>query len=253
MPLTDPAASQETSPAPVEIRREAAITIPEALAIAVAEAFPIGKSTLQRWSKTWGALGAASPVKSVLVTTRTGAAYRVDRDDFTAWIIEQKQNMRPGEMLRDPVISQETLRGPEMSRETSQDPERHREAPRDPSVSQGTSRDRTRSYLNGAEQNDQDSSLRDENMQLKIDVEVRKQLLNQAAGEINRQRDHIEKLLRENGGLQSQVLQLSAPATPQHATLMAPHIMHDTTHEEGSPMDHANGDNQSFVTADTVQ
>ena len=53
------------------------------------------------------------------------------------------------------------------------------------------------------------SSLRDENMQLKIDVEVRKQLLNQAAGEINRQRDHIEKLLRENGGLQSQVLQLS--------------------------------------------
>ncbi len=43
-------------------------------------------------------------------------------------------------------------------------------------------------------------------------MEVRKQLLNQAAGEITRQRDHIEGLLRENGALQSQVLQLSAPA-----------------------------------------
>ena len=54
--------------------------------------------------------------------------------------------------------------------------------------------------------------MRDENMQLRIDVEVRKQLLNQAAGEITRQRDHIEALLRENGALHSRVLQLSAPA-----------------------------------------
>ena len=49
-------------------------------------------------------------------------------------------------------------------------------------------------------------------MQLKIDVEVRKQLLNQAAGEITRQRNQIEGLHRENGALQSQLLQLSAPA-----------------------------------------
>ena len=48
-------------------------------------------------------------------------------------------------------------------------------------------------------------------MQLKIDVEVRKQLLNQAAGEITRQRDQIENLLRENGGLQTRLLQLAAP------------------------------------------
>ena len=127
MPAKDPASPQEVLHTPVEIRLDAAITIPEAFAIAAVEAFPVGKSTLQRWAKTWGALGATSPVKSVLVTTRTGAAYRVDRDDFTAWIIEQKQNMRPGEMLKDPVISQETLRGPEMSRETSQGLERPRE------------------------------------------------------------------------------------------------------------------------------
>ena len=252
MPTNDTASSQEASPTPVEIRLDAAITIPEALAIAAAEAFPVGKSTLQRWAKTWGALGAASPVKSVLVTTRTGAAYRVDRDDFTAWIIEQKQNMRPGEMLKDPAISQETSRGPEMSRETFQDPERHRETPRDPSGSQGPSRGRTRGYSNDTEQDDQDSSLRDENMQLKIDVEVRKQLLNQAAGEINRQRDQIEKLLRENGGLQSQVLQLSPPSGAYHATLMTPQTVHEPADEQPRSIDHDNGDNPPFGTSGTL-
>ena len=68
---------------------------------------------------------------------------------------------------------------------------------------------------------DATQKLRDENMQLKIDVEVRKQLLNQAAGEITRQRDHIEGLLRENGALQSQVLQLAAP-TSQHRQDLPP-------------------------------
>ena len=182
----------------------------------------------------------------------TGAAYRVDRDDFTAWIIEQKQNMRPGEMLKDPVISQETSRGPKMSRETLQDPERHREAPRDPSGSQGNSRERTRSYSNDTEQYDLGTSLRDENMQLKIDVEVRKQLLNQAAGEITRQRDQIEKLLRENGGLQSQVLQLSAPPVIYHETLMAPQTMHEPADEPSRSMDHDIGDNPPFSTSSTL-
>jgi len=71
--------------------------------------------------------------------------------------------------------------------------------------------------------------LRDENMQLKIDVEVRKQLLNQAAGEITRQRDHIEGLLRENGGLQSRVLQLAAPTNQDHQDLPPPPA--DRAHE----------------------
>jgi hypothetical protein len=69
---------------------------------------------------------------------------------------------------------------------------------------------------------DATQKLRDENMQLKIDVEVRKQLLNQAAGEITRQRDHIEGLLRENGALQSRVLQLSAPTSQDRQDLPPP-------------------------------
>ena len=155
-------------------------------------------------------------------------------------------------MLKDPVISQETSRGPGMSRETSQDPERLREAPRDPSGSQATSRDRTRAYSNEDEPDDRASLLRDENMQLKIDVEVRKQLLNQAVGEINRQRDQIEKLLRENGGLQSQVLQLSAPPVIYHETLMAPQTMHEPADEQSRPIDHAVGDNRPFGTSSTL-
>ena len=252
MSVSDPTSSQEASTAQVEIRLDAAITIPEALAISAAEAFPVGKSTLQRWAKTWGALGTASPVKSVLVTTRTGAAYRVDRDDFTAWLIEQKQNLRPGEMLKDPVTSLEAPRGPEMPRETSQDPERNHQTSRDPSGSQGTSHVRTRAYSSGVEEEDQGSSLRDENMQLKIDVEVRKQLLNQAAGEITRQRDQIEKLLRENGGLQSQVLQLSAPSAIFHAALMASQTTHEPAVEPSRPIDHDDGDNAPFGTSSTL-
>ena len=76
-------------------------------------------------------------------------------------------------------------------------------------------------------------------MQLKIDVEVRKQLLNQAAGEITRQRDHIEGLLRENGALQSRVLQLSAPANQDRLDLPPPpadHVLKD--HNFHYPQDH---------------
>ena len=245
MPPEDPATPHEASSVPVEIRLDAAITIPEALLIATTEAFPIGKSTLQRWAKTWGLLGAASPVKSVLVTTRTGAAYRVDRDDFTAWLIEQKQNMRPGEMLKDPAIPQETPRDPVKPHETSRDLDRHHETSRDLSRSSRASTDRPRSYSESEE--DRADSLRDENMQLKIDVEVRKQLLNQAAGEISRQRDHIEKLLRENGGLQSQVLQLASPLATHHAALMEPRAAHAGSNEQGTTMHQQNGDNRPFT------
>ena len=76
---------------------------------------------------------------------------------------------------------------------------------------------------------DATQNLRDENMHLKIDVEVRKQLLNQAASEITRQRDHIEGLLRENGALQSRVLQLSAPASQDRQDLLPPAA--DRVHE----------------------
>ena len=106
--LTPP---HETPRDPVEIRQDAAITIQEALRIATEDEFAIGKSTLQRWAKVWGDKGAASPVKCVLVTSRFGSTYRFDRDDFRSWIFEQKQNMRPGETLRDPVRPLETSQG----------------------------------------------------------------------------------------------------------------------------------------------
>jgi len=185
--LTPP---QKTPQDPIEIRQDASITIQEALLIAAEEDFSIGKSTAQRWAKAWADKGAASPVKCVLVTTRFGTTYRLDREDFRSWILEQKQNMGPGETLRDPSRSHETPR----------DPARHHETLRDPARSSEVSQDLTEAP----------SKVRDEIMQLKIDVEVRKQLLNQAAGEITRQRDQIENLLRENGGLQTRLLQLAA-------------------------------------------
>ena len=89
--------------------------------------------------------------------------------------------------------------------------------------------------------------LRDENMQLKIDVEVRKQLLNQAAGEITRQRDHIEGLLRENGALHSRVLQLSAPAKSERQDLPPPSA--DYVHEPQTSHYPQNGVDNSAAAA----
>ncbi len=63
-------------------------------------------------------------------------------------------------------------------------------------------------------------------MRLKVDVEVRKQLLNQAAGEIGRQRGQIEALLRENGALDLRVLQLSSPSSLESAELPPPASYH---------------------------
>src|ERR1700674_3332298 len=95
----------ETPRDPIEIRQDAAISIQEALIIADDQSFPIGKSTLQRWAKAWDEQGTASPVKSLLVTTRKGKVYHLDREDFKVWMFDQKQNLIPGEVLRDPVMS----------------------------------------------------------------------------------------------------------------------------------------------------
>ena len=110
MPPQEANESAETLRDPIEIRQDAAINIQEALFIAAEQSFPIGKSTLQRWAKAWADRGAISPVKSVLVTNRVGSAYRLDREDFKAWLFDQKQNMRSGETLRGPVLSDETSR-----------------------------------------------------------------------------------------------------------------------------------------------
>src|SRR6202521_149833 len=110
MPPQDAARSDEAPREQVESRQEAAITIQEALMIAAEQSFTIGKSTLQRWAKAWAERGPASPVKSVLVTNRAGSFYRLDRDDVKAWLFDQQQNMRPGETVRDPMVSNETSR-----------------------------------------------------------------------------------------------------------------------------------------------
>src|SRR6202521_3757280 len=180
MPSEDAARPDEAPRDSIDLRQDAAISIQEALIAAAEQSFPIGKSTLQRWAKVWADRGAASSVKSVLVTNRIGSAYRLDRDDFKAWLFDQKQNMRPGEILRDPMMPNETSQDTARPRQTSRGSERPRET------------------SNEEPNLDAVQKLRDENMQFKIDVEVRKQLLNQAANEITRQRDHIEGLLREN-------------------------------------------------------
>ncbi len=200
MPEQVPTPSPETSQDPVEIPRDNAISIQEARSIASAEDLPIGKSTLQRWAKLWAEQGSASPVKSILVTTRAGSAYRLDRDDFTAWLLDQKQNGGSHEALQDPVRPQDTSRDPARSHEASQDPTRPREASTNSSAR----------LPHDGDDADVVARLRDENMQLKIDLEVRKRLLSQAASEHERQRGQTEDLLRENGALQLQVRQLAS-------------------------------------------
>lgn len=110
--------SPETPRGEVEIKQDAAITIGEALIIAAAVPFPLGKSTLQRWARHWAEQGAASPVKCVLVTNRFGASYRIDRDDFEAWVLEQAQNGKPHEVPEDLARSHETPRDLMRPRET---------------------------------------------------------------------------------------------------------------------------------------
>ncbi len=54
-------------------------------------------------------------------------------------------------------------------------------------------------------------------MQLKIDVGVRKQLLERAKEEMQDLRSMTDNLLRENGQLQYQILQIAAPAPKREA------------------------------------
>ena len=98
----------EASRDPIEIRDEDAITIDEALLIATGNNYPLGKSTLQRWSKFW--CDRQGPVKSVLVTHAGGRFYKISREDFQAWLFDQSQNARPHETPQDLSRSQETSR-----------------------------------------------------------------------------------------------------------------------------------------------
>ena len=175
----------EASRDPIEIRDEDAITIDEALLIANENAYPLGKSTLQRWSKFWE--DHRGPVRSILVTHAAGKFYKLSREDFQSWVFDRKQNARPLETPQDLSRSHETSQDLKRPRETSG------EAP---------------------EETARVKELENENMQLKIDLGVRKQLMERVKEEIDGLRSMTNNLLRENGALDYQLRQLSAPHQP---------------------------------------
>jgi hypothetical protein len=177
---------------PIEIRDEDAITIDEALLIANENAYPLGKSTLQRWSKFWEE--RRGPVRSILVTHAAGKFYKLSRDDFQSWVFDRKQNARPLEAPEDLSRSHETLRDLKRPRETS------------PETDESANRIK---------------ELENENLNLKIDLSARKQLIELVQKEINNVRSEQQSLLREMGGLEFQLRQLPKPPSfdtyPHHA------------------------------------
>jgi hypothetical protein len=184
MDTPDPPGPQEASRDPIEIREDDAITVHEALALASDLGFALGKSTLQRWALFWKDHPGGA-VRCVLVTTSGGNVYKLSREDFEAWVFDQKQNDKSREISRDPMRPPKVSRDLERPRETSTE------------TQQSTSRLK---------------DLENENMQLKIDVGVRKQLLERAKEEMDDLRSMTNSLLRENGSLQYQILQLAPPA-----------------------------------------
>jgi hypothetical protein len=197
MPAEEPTVPHETPRDPIHISQENGISIQEALEIAEAENVPLGKSTLQRWALTWEQQHAQSPVKCVAWIVTGTKTYVLDREEFRAWLFERKQNMRPNETVRDPAGSHEV----------SQDPARPRQASGDPMRPRETSQDSERSSLQ-REESEELIELRKKVMNLTIDLEVRKQLLERASTEIDRERSRSENVLRENGALQYQLRQL---------------------------------------------
>jgi hypothetical protein len=245
-PNEAPEAQPEVSQDLVEIRHEDAITINDALVLAAQISFTIGRSTLQRWAKVWHELGTASQVKCILVTTRAGSIYKLDRQDFEAWVLEQKENDR----------SHEIPQGLERPIETSQNPIRSPETPRDPIRPQESSRGSEASYPREVQKNeehemlltrmkeleDEKQQLEDENLQLKIDIGVRRELIKQAKEEIDRSRVATNTLLRENGALEFQIRQLGPSSKPKEIESSPPpdRGAEHPTHAS------ANGDNPQF-------
>jgi hypothetical protein len=203
MPPQEPREPQEVSRDAVEIRDEDAITIQEALAFASEQEFSLGKSTLQRWTKFWYD-NPGGAVRCILVTTRGGKIYKLSRDNFQAWVFDQKQNDKSHETPRDPARPLKTSRDPVRPREVSSEAD---------------------------ENTNRLKELENENMQLKIDVGVRKQLLQRAKEEMDDLRSMTNGLLRENGSLEFQLRQLAAP-TPKR--------------EAKAPLQSANVDNSTY-------
>jgi len=207
MPPQEPREPQEVSRDSVEIRDDDAISIQEALTLASEQEFALGKSTLQRWTKFWYE-NPGGAVRCVLVTTRGGKIYKLSRDNFQAWAFEQKQN--------------------DKSHETPRDPMRPSKASRDPARPQETS--------GGVQENtNRLKELENENMQLKIDVGVRKQLLERAKQEMDDLRSMANGLLRENGSLEFQLRQLAAPKPKKETEAPSQNAPVDnSTHDVGT-------------------
>jgi uncharacterized coiled-coil protein SlyX len=118
----------ETSPLPVTIPDEHAISIAEAIQLSHAEGYPLAKSTLQRRAQKWHELAHASPVKCVtIVLPVVGSTYRLDREDLRAWLFEQRQNLRPHPTSPHPTPPRETPRDTMVHHETPQEREVRRE------------------------------------------------------------------------------------------------------------------------------
>jgi hypothetical protein len=117
----------------IEIPKEDTITIPEALQFTISIGLTLGKSTLQRWAMKWTGLGFRSPVRALLVTTRTGNSYRLSRTDFEVWSIEQKSNLRPATPTRPIEVPTPPAQPTPMVR-TSTESERAVVPPREPAT-----------------------------------------------------------------------------------------------------------------------
>ena len=185
--------SQEVLRDPPEVRiAEAnAITMPEALPLAQQMGVPIGKSTLQRWAKVWTET-PGSAVKAVLQVTRTGRHYEIDRDDYESWLLEQAENQQTPP---DPIRPDKARQGLDGSHEAPEDLGRSSEASGD--------NDALAARV---------TELETENLQLQIDVGVRRELVNRAKVEMDALHARLQETVKENGALDFQLRQLAAPS-----------------------------------------
>ena len=181
----------------VTIAQSNAITLAEALVLARQTDVAIGKSTLQRWAKAWTEI-PNSPVKAILQVTRTGRHYEIDRDDYESWLLEQAENQQTP---ADPLRSDQVLQDLKGLGEVPEGLTRSSEASRD---------DHDKTELQA-----QVHELEAENLQLRIDVGVRRELVAQAKTEMDTLRGSVEQILKQNGALEFQLRQLAPPSVGQ--------------------------------------
>jgi hypothetical protein len=113
--------------------------------------------------------------------------------------------MKSQETFSDPVRPHETQTDTSRPHQTSQGPDRSEEA------SQGQAHQSEQERGASEEERERLRELEEENLQLKIDLGARKQIINQVREELQSLRENANELLRENGALEFQLRQLQAP------------------------------------------